>query len=262
MPIKKQQMFYKKKLFGGDNKYMGYAVNLGSGKAGYSNSFVDILDRLLLCCLGERIRFSRLFVGRFDLDFGDSSAKLDSSKQSVVTLFHRYVKKYLEKKVAKTRNPLQQGLRNHESVKLIWIREYAKNKKYHYHCAIFLDAGLVAKFGRVETGEIDCLASLLEYMWLKACCKSGITYDKQAPYVHVNKGALSCKHIIRANSADGGDAAFRDMFYHLSYFAKVRDKLRNKSDRQGKRLASLSIPTSANLDIHTLQRQVKDKCSR
>lgn len=221
--------------------YRGYAINLGKGKEGYSDSYMDIMDKIIDDVEFMRAQYKCLYIVRFELCFSSNdSARLDKASQGAISELCKRVKCYLEKEVSNPRNEAQRPLRNHKNVHVAWVREYGKNKKYHYHCYMCLDGSKIKSFGSREGEDIVSLFTLIQHYWLKAC---GVGFDcpeHLRPYVHVNRGNRPSGHLIRNNSADGGEGKFRAAIWHLSYLAKVRDKQRNKNSCI--RLASHSLP--------------------
>jgi hypothetical protein len=228
-------------------EYREYRVNAGNGNDGYSDLYIDILDKIINHLEAERLRYKALFVGRFDMGFSDEIKQPDiEEQQEIVATFLNKVKSHLVKKTVDKSLPL----RNHEPVKIGWSREYGRDKHWHYHCYICLDGG------KIDSWNPD-LYNLLDYHWEK------VTKNHYKP-IHINNPkdfpvnvrARKKNHwLIKKN--DAGEKKFCDSIYALSYLAKCRDK----RDGRLKFIASHSIPKITVTSNGVLIRNIKQKVS-
>ena len=217
--------------------FLGYSINLGNGKDGYSDSYRGIMTKIIQDLESQRDLYDSLFIMRFDLMLGEGGAMRDRQSQKVMPLFCKEVSEYLNKTVKNPRNPLQAQLRNHKGAYVRWVREYSNNKGFHYHCYICFDAKKLAVIGK-DSNEIDSLKSLLTHYWLKCC--NGLEQSNK-PYVHINSGRLTASYLVRNNSKDGGQSMFNKAVYHLSYLAKTRTKGYNKAYNKGLSTHSIKV---------------------
>ena len=216
-------------------RYRDYRINVGKGTDEYNHCYIDILDKLIDHLETERKRFNPLFIGRFDITFPSREKQIydpDSfsvvhpdmvEQQEMMTSFLNNLKKYLSKKTVDKTNPL----RNHDRVKVGWVREYGSDKGWHYHYYICLDATKVDKW-KPE------LFNLVDDLWEKA---SGTHYKE----IHINsdnnrKDNKNC-WIITPDKK--GNEQMEHAIYALSYLAKLRDK---RDKKTVKHLATHSIP--------------------
>ena len=234
------------------HEYRGYEINLGNGKAGYSDSYREIMEKLILSLENSLDYFNSIYVLRFDLMFDDlgrtssNSASRSADAQRAINWFCEGVKRYLFTGVTKPRDARKKPLRNHTAVSLNWVREYSRNKGYHYHCYIILDARKIAIIGE-PSNSIVSLRSLLEYYWVKAVTRAVDASDLSAkPYVHINSGRKRASYVIRTNSKDRGDKAIRRAVSHLSYLAKVRGKLYHSKHNGALHTHSIALLPSIN----------------
>lgn len=231
-------------------EYRGYQINLGSGKKDYSDSYREIIEKLILNLENSLEYFSSVYIVRFDLMFNDlaSSVERPASKdvgsQIAINWFCANVKRYLLKIVKKTRDKCQQQLRNHNAVCLNWVREYSRNKGFHYHCYIILDANKLCVIGE-SSDTISSLKSLIEHYWSKAVIKAAKEQGCIAnPCIHINSGNKRATYIIRNKSKDRGSKDIQRAVYHLSYLAKVRSKLYHSEQGGALHTHSISLMPS------------------
>lgn len=232
------------------DEYRGYYINLGSGKDGYSDSYREIVEKLILNLENSLEYFGSIYILRFDLMFDGigratgTSASLSEGAQFAINWFCEDVKRYLFKVVKKPRDERQTPLRNHDAVCISWVREHSKNKGFHYHCYIVLDAKKSHVIGD-SSDSIVSLKSLLEHYWFKAAMQAAKEQGCMAsPYVHINTGRKRASYNIRGNAKDRGDVAIRRAVYHLSYLAKVRGKLYHSGNSTALHTHSIALTPS------------------
>jgi hypothetical protein len=235
--------------------YRGFRVNVGNGTTkdnGYRDCYVDILDKIIDHVQAEQNRFRTVFIGRFDIVFKEETPKFDDNDypyfdedhpqdfreevyvdmdghRKMLSVFLNNVKKYLSKKTSDSRN----RFRNHDQVKIGWVREYGSKKGWHYHLYVCLDGDRVNTW---DQSNDKGLFSIMDKLW-----KNAAGHNHYQPlHIHSDNNRKQYKNRWLASKDKRGREQLQHAIYALSYLAKKRSKRTNNTTI--KHLSTHSIP--------------------
>ncbi|WP_394682197.1 inovirus Gp2 family protein [uncultured Comamonas sp.] len=163
-------------------------------------------------CLTQALELhARICVMRFDLYVPENFFQGALHDNSLISRFFSSLQSKLEHAQEKSR---EAGHRVHETdLKKLWTRETSENGRVHFHVAIIVNHDAFAFIGRFDLDSNNMYARIHQ-AWASAL--SMYLYDIKG-YVHIPDQPTYL--VIR-----GDEESFNEVFYRMSYFAKLKTK--------------------------------------
>ncbi|WP_017006348.1 inovirus Gp2 family protein [Enterovibrio norvegicus] len=202
-----------------DNTYKGYDI--------YPKSplIIRCLDRIEKVMNGYLDKHPRTLALRFDLHTPDFIYADDYPVTSNGAFISRFIRSLDEKIIADLKRKKNRGVRTHETeLGYIWAKEYGEDGKEHFHIAILLNSDTYYMPGDYN-GERHCLATMIIEAW-----QSALNVDF---YMARNLVHFPSNPVYRLNVRSNDFFRVKnDLFYRLSYLAKIDTKARGRGNRR------------------------------
>lgn len=175
----------------------------------------DLIQNYLLRiheCLTQALELhARICVMRFDLYVPEHFFQGALQGNSLISKFFSSLQAKIDHAQAQSRKA---GHRVHVAdLRKVWTREISENGRVHFHVAIIVNHDAFAFIGRFD---LDCnnMYARIHEAWASAL--SMYLFDIKG-YVHIPDQPTYL--VIR-----GDEASFNEVFYRMSYFAKLKTK--------------------------------------
>lgn len=170
----------------------------------YLESSEKVLRRALQC-------HPRTLAVRVDLRFPPDAKKLDAA------VISRFIASLRAQIVADLNAKKRAGKRVHEcTLRFIWVREQDTSETPHYHVLLLFNADTYNCLGNFQA-EQGNLAYRIRAAWASAL---GMRLSDTAGAVHFPANSI---YLLNSSSPSYVDD-FNNLFYRVSYFAKVATK--------------------------------------
>ncbi|MFD1008946.1 inovirus Gp2 family protein [Oceanisphaera ostreae] len=161
---------------------------------------------------------ARTIAIRVDLRLPDKSgyspSHLADLDHKVISRFFASIKSQVASNIKKRRNA---GARVHPcTLRYIWVREFNKDHKEHYHVLLLLNKDTYLFFGSYESDK-NAIVNMTRKAWASAL---GVDVKLSRYLVHIPKNPF---YILDVND-ESFSSVYSDLLYRASYFAKLESK--------------------------------------
>jgi hypothetical protein len=203
-PLHRHQLDPNLKVYGG-REYNGMPIVWQQGPFIYN--YLQRIDQAIQAALQDH---SSLMAIRVDLrlptQFYETNPLL---KRSVFSKFIDSLRAKIKNRCTETERG---GIRFHRTkVHYVWTREFGQNGNPHYHCALFFNKQTFLGLGEFNPHS-QSLYGMISSAWASALGMEGYLTDG---LVSIPKNAV---YKVRR------DERYDDLFYRVSYFAKLATK--------------------------------------